>query len=587
MAALGVLIAIPFAGLPFWQASQTPNAFTLAGVVVREGTNQPLNHVLVTINSTQRREWRLSYITDADGRFIFPNLPAGKWDLSAEKNGYPLESYQASNEGFSTAIAVGPRFDTTHIVFPLHPAGILTGIVVDDQGDPVRQASVVLFRTGVREGKVSTWNAGQQQTDAAGEFSFASLQPGTYTIAVSARPWYAQNFYAPGFGGIGGQSFPYGFVHEGQPIPDAQPSSEPVQHGDRDLAYAITYYGDTTDAASAQPITVEEGNEAQAHITLRAVPAWRLTVREPGATEEPESPPPEAPTGRAPMRRAMSQLQRMRRLGINLSVAGPGGFPIRFPTQVTSDPGGNQQALGIPSGHYTLDFSGPGASFRQTIDISGDQVIDVAGKPPVSLSGRVTWEGAGQTGLDKPDIDNTFVYLSSEGQRMMNAGTTVSKDGSFDFQNNPPQPGRYRISLRRPGGFVVRSVQAKGAQYAKGWLELTGESPVQLSIIATSNLAKIDGIAIRDNAPCSAAIVLLLPADGNPDSIRRDQSDSDGTFTLPAVLPGRYTLVAIDKGRDLAYQDPAVMAKYLAQGEAISVPLKEGRVSITVQARVP
>ena len=58
-------------------------------------------------------------------------------------------------------------------------------------------------------------------------------------------------------------------------------------------------------------------------------------------------------------------------------------------------------------------------------------------------------------------------------------------------------------------------------------------------------------------------MILLLPRDGNPDEIRRDQSDSDGTFTLPDVLPGHYTLIAIDNGHDLAYQDRAVMSKYL------------------------
>lgn len=572
MAALAAIVALPFAALPFGQAGQGPNAFTIAGVVVCEGTNQPLNHVLVTINSTQRREWRLSYITDTDGRFIFPNLPAGKWDLSAEKNGYGVELYQDSNEGFSTAVAVGPRFDATHLVFPLHAPGILTGTVVDDQGDPVRQANVMLFRTGMRSGKRSTWNAGQQQTDAAGEFSFASLLRGTYTIAVSARPWYAQNFYAP--------------VFSGQPIRDGQqPSSEAVQHGDRDLAYPITYYGDTTDAASAQQITVEEGNEAQVHITLRAVPAWRLTIRQSGDTEEPASPAIEPATGRSQVRHAMSQ--RMRRHGINLSVPGPGGFPIPLPAAMTSDPGGNQEALGIPSGRYTVELFGPGAPFRQTIDINGDQVIDMTEKPPFSLSGHVTWENSGPSGLDKPAFENAFVYLVSEGQMSVNASTAVLRDGSFDFQNNALQTGRYRVGVRGADGFVMRSLQAKGAQYANGLLELAGEAPVQLSIIATSNLAKIDGIAIRDNAPCSAAIVLLLPADGNPESIRRDQSDSDGTFTLPEVLPGRYTLVAIDNGRDLAYQDPTVMAKYLPQGEAISVPLKEGRVRVTVQARIP
>ena len=40
--------------------------------------NQPLNHVLVTISYTQRRQRHFSYITDTDGRFTFPESAARK-----------------------------------------------------------------------------------------------------------------------------------------------------------------------------------------------------------------------------------------------------------------------------------------------------------------------------------------------------------------------------------------------------------------------------------------------------------------------------------------------------------------------------
>jgi hypothetical protein len=71
-------------------------------------------------------------------------------------------------------------------------------------------------------------------------------------------------------------------------------------------------------------------------------------------------------------------------------------------------------------------------------------------------------------------------------------------------------------------------------------------------------------------------MILLLPNDPNHASrIRRDQSDSDGSFALPNVVPGHYTLLAIDDGRDLAYQDPAVMEPYLTHGLSLDVPLKD------------
>jgi hypothetical protein len=82
-------------------------------------------------------------------------------------------------------------------------------------------------------------------------------------------------------------------------------------------------------------------------------------------------------------------------------------------------------------------------------------------------------------------------------------------------------------------------------------------------------------------------MILLLPQDQNRSLlIRRDQSDSDGTFTLPQVVPGRYTLLGIDDGRDLAYQDPSVMKPYLAGGQVIDIPLpNEELVKVNVVGR--
>lgn len=513
-------------GLAACAPGQTAAGFTLAGIVVKAGTNQPLNHVLVTIRYTQRRDLHLSYITDTDGRFVFQNLPLGKWDLSAEKNGYPMEPYQGY-EGYSTAVAVGAGIDTTHIVFPLAPSGILSGTVVDEQGDPVRQAQVFLFRNGVISGKLTTQRAGEQQTDSAGEFSFGSIQPGTYYVAVSARPWYAKNFTA-----FGGRMMNV----NGQIVSAGEPASEGVQHDERDVAYPITYYGDATDGAAAEPITVQEGNEARIRIALRAVPAWRITI--------PKS-----------------------SRGATIETLGPAGIPLNLPAQFTSN-GEEIEMLGVPAGRYIIRLIGKKDSASKIVDVAGDQTVDFIDSPAIALTAHVKWEGSSAR---VPEA----AFFRLEGESMQNGVSgRIRSDGSLQIeQNNVLAQGRYRVVLNAPN-FAISSIQAKGAQYAKGVLDITGSEIIDLSVTATSDLAKINGVALRDHVPCPAAMIVLLPADGNPDAIRRDQSDSDGTFTLPNVLPGRYTLVAIDNGRDLAYQDPAVIAKYLPQGQAVDVPLK-------------
>jgi hypothetical protein len=69
-------------------------------------------------------------------------------------------------------------------------------------------------------------------------------------------------------------------------------------------------------------------------------------------------------------------------------------------------------------------------------------------------------------------------------------------------------------------------------------------------------------------------MVVLVPKnpEDNRDRFRRDQSDSDGSFTLAEVFSGSYTVVAIENGWDLDWAEPAVLAGYLKHGQAIEIP---------------
>ena len=83
-------------------------------------------------------------------------------------------------------------------------------------------------------------------------------------------------------------------------------------------------------------------------------------------------------------------------------------------------------------------------------------------------------------------------------------------------------------------------------------------------------------------------MVLLAPEDAkdNQTLFRRDQSDSDGTFLLSNVIPGRYRLLAIEEGWDLNWADPNVLAAYLQKGIRIQVRAHDKlQQPVEVQAR--
>jgi hypothetical protein len=88
-----------------------------------------------------------------------------------------------------------------------------------------------------------------------------------------------------------------------------------------------------------------------------------------------------------------------------------------------------------------------------------------------------------------------------------------------------------------------------------------------------NSYGQIDGTVMRDGHPESAAMVLLVPDHPRENHIlsRRDQSDSDGTFTLSGIVPGHYRVVAIERGWKLGWADPRVLAPFLPKSKPVNL----------------
>src|SRR5207247_2091502 len=77
----------------------------------------------------------------------------------------------------------------------------------------------------------------------------------------------------------------------------------------------------------------------------------------------------------------------------------------------------------------------------------------------------------------------------------------------------------------------------------------------------------------KDDKPIDGVMVVLVPEDPEHNLVlfRRDQSDSDGSFNLAGILPGKYAVIAIENGWALDWNAPGVLQKYLAAGEPVQV----------------
>src|SRR5262249_28114376 len=200
-----------------------------------------------------------SFVTSADGKFTFENLVAGKYSLEGLKSGFVAAAYDQHDQ-FSTAIVTGAGIDTENLILRLSPTAVISGRVLDEAGEPVRQAQVSLYRNNHFQGVDQIQIANAAQTDDLGVYELASLMPGTYFVAVQGQPWYA--------------------VHPSAPadVGDSHGNVRPKADVDRslDVAYPVTYYENATEPEGATPIQILGGEHLQIDMSLSPVPSLRL-----------------------------------------------------------------------------------------------------------------------------------------------------------------------------------------------------------------------------------------------------------------------------------------------------------------------
>ncbi|HZU43675.1 MAG TPA: carboxypeptidase regulatory-like domain-containing protein [Terriglobales bacterium] len=505
-------------------ATHPTRGFQISGTVVNASGGQPLARIEVSIASVEGRV-PLHTITADDGYFSFTGLSSGKYALSARGRGFPDQAYE-QHELFSTAVVVGPGLDSENLVFRIKPGVRISGTITDEANEPVPDALVWLFRKSFSEGAQSTHMATQARTDDRGQYSFRSLPEGTYFIAVTATPWYAQ---------VGG-GFAVRRGYRAQTTPEEQTTS---QNTNLDVTYPITYFPGVTESQEATSITAHAGDRVTADLQLTAVPAYSIRVLYPDAKH----------TG------YLEVNQRV--FNLTLPVAG-------------SSTGGNVTTINnVPAGHYVFKFR-PDTSSESgrelEMDIAGNTEIDASVLQTADVSVAGTIHPVAATSLPQPMF---IVFLNRQSNDDLMA--EVSSKGEFEFHYGFLSPGDYEVQLGNPHGFVVYSMSATGAKVFGRTLHLSGPGSVHVEVLVSKGTGQVDGIVLRDKKPVAAAMVLLVPQDfqHNLSLVRRDQSDSDGTFTLPRVVPGAYTVVAIQDGWNLQWADPNALKPYLAHGTPV------------------
>jgi hypothetical protein len=249
-------------------------------------------------------------------------------------------------------------------------------------------------------------------------------------------------------------------------------------------------------------------------------------------------------------------------------------FGNTIPSEIASesiDPKtGTAEISGIAPGRYELAQGDPPRVLD--LNLTASQQVDTnGGSATDAVTGRVRMA----SGAPVPEeITMSLQRVDSGLGQRVDAAQAVQ--GRFRFSAVPP--GEWAVmATTRDKALPVLTVNSGGVQRAGNALtvkERTSEFIVTLSEAPT----RVEGVARKNEKGFAGAMIVLLPKNRAlwKALTRRDQSDSDGSFTLPEVAPGEYTAIAIEDGWALDWTSPLAMARYLPAGTSVTVTEQSG-----------
>lgn len=546
------------------EARAANTTYQITGVVLSSVDDTPLPHAHLNAAPVgvgesadhqpyRRADSETKLETDADehGHFMLSVPSAGRWRLMASAVGYVTQAYNAHDEFSSAVVLTGnnPRFD---LRFHLAPEAELTGTVLDEAGEAVRNARVVLeYRPSPSPDpeKGEYRNRMVVQTDDRGVYDFSGLAAGDYRVKVDAKPWYSTA---------------------------TQPrlnNSDVTPDSSLDVTYQLTWYPGVNDPAEAEVISLKPADVQRADFQLTPVPAVHVAFAS-SATGGPDS-------HRGPSFPVVERVD-----------AGGGGMASIIPNR-SGD--GGMDVGGLAPGVYRVRMAGPNQE-RETrlIEVRpGDsRVIDASAATSDVANITIEEDGsvsARPASVELRDVDKGTRFNSFSQDMFFRARNERAPTGQVQQPiTMQVPPGRYEVRVADRECYLL-GVSAKGAEVSGRFVKVHG-GEVMLKLRMATGRASVHGLASAEGKPIEGAMVLLVPAGlddpGSFAQMVRDQTNTDGSFDLNNVVPGQYILVVVRNGWNIRWTDGATLQHYLAQG----VPLElhtDARVNQDVSAQQP
>jgi len=507
---------------------------TVAGNVLRLDTGGPLKKAEVILLGTGPEGVYVFYLTDEQGHFLFENVPPGPYQLLVSRSGYIEAHYGQKKPGAPGAMLTLSRGQRmTDLVFKLARTAAISGHVLDEDGEPISKAEVLVYRASRQPGKETQNGFDPVLTNDLGEFRIFDLAPGRYYLAVNYR------------------------------LDDSMRPAVPAPKQKFTTGYLPSYYPNTSDSAKAQALSVAPGDEIRSvDFFLRA--SHLVTVSGRVISVIPVASGTSGYVHLAP--RGAGMTNAVRGLDDNFDLK-DGSFTIRD----------------VPPGSYVLFASWSDRESRvshqasRQLEVGNSDVdgVTITISSGVDITGHVNWEGAPPS-----DLQRLHVMLYSLDENPGGLPSQMLKpDGTFQFKNVPEGTYRPTASLYGPDetSFLKSARYGTSSVTDSGFTVQPGVD-ASLQLTMSSRAAQLSGAVLdADSLPAPGVHVVLIPDPPHrdiQDKYRSTTTDQNGKFTLNGIAPGDYKLFSWDSveqsGRyDADWSDPEWLKPYETKGESI------------------
>jgi hypothetical protein len=516
---------------PTGSADESKKLCAVGGSVVRSGTNEPLTKARIVLRSEDDRSAPQQVTaTNAQGQFTIGDIPPGRYDVRVERNGYLSKSYGEDDHGnSSTILTLKPAQQLTDLIFRLQRCGVISGRVLDEDGEAAEKVTVELLAQSTRHGRTSTYELGQTQTNDLGEYRMFDLGPGRYLVRAypSANSWETIA----------------GTILDSSTLKSAG-------------GYAPTYYPNALESSRASSIELKVGEEVSG-IDLMLLRQRTYTVRGRVFNSISGHRGGETSAGLVPEDPEMRSFEDSRRGSINENT---GDFEIKD----------------VPAGRYIAfaEWRDGENRFQGTVpvDVSTTSIdsVRIVINRGADVRGRVVIEGK----ISTPDDVNVSIEPRKAQQLGSSGRTQMKPDGTFLLAGLAD--GIYDLDVwSRCDGCYLKAATANGQDILDGGLQISsGTFPSPIVLVYSSNSATVDGTVLRaDGLPASGAEVVLIPDRQRPSpysDYREKPTDQYGHFTIRGVAPGNYHVYSW-QSPDFDYTDREFSKPFEQKAQSLSI----------------